>query len=600
VPDPGPAAQEYAARLAARTASAEGWRRRAGRLANVRLALFGIGLAIAVAAAQGTLEWLWLAAPGVGFVAAVFAHRGVREEEVRARRAMAFYERGLARLAHRFGGQGRTGERYADPAHPYAVHLDLFGPSSLFELLSGAQTRGGEDTLARWLLEPAAPDEIRARHAAVRELAPDLDLREDLATHGPEAREGIDPDALAAWGEYPGGLLRSGRRIGALACNAVAATTLACWLWLGAGPLPFLAALAIQAAFARWLAHDVRRATEGIARAAHDLELLGALLARVERERFTCEKLVALRRALDTDGASPSRRVAELRRRLDLLDSRKNQMFAPIAPLLLWTTHCAFAIEGWRRRCGPRLRVWLATLGEIEALGDLATYHYEHPDDPFPELSTGEARFDASGLGHPLIARDRCVRNDVALGPKLNLLLVSGSNMSGKSTLLRSVGVAAVMAQAGAPVCAGRLSLSPLSVGASLRAQDSLVEGASRFYAEITALRRVSELAGGPRALLFLLDELLQGTNSHDRRIGAAGLLRSLVSRGAIGLVTTHDLALAEVAEALGPRAANVHFADELVDGALHFDYRLRPGVVTRSNALELMRAVGLDVAEGD
>jgi DNA mismatch repair ATPase MutS len=188
------------------------------------------------------------------------------------------------------------------------------------------------------------------------------------------------------------------------------------------------------------------------------------------------------------------------------------------------------------------------------------------------------------------------VRNDVRLGPELRLLLVSGSNMSGKTTLLRSVGVAAVMAQAGAPVCAERLAMSPLSVGASLRAQDSLVEGSSRFFAEITALRRAAELAGGPRPLLFLLDELLQGTNSHDRRIGAAGLLRSLLSRGAMGLVTTHDLALAEIARALAPLAANVHFEDELADGALRFDYRLRPGVVTRSNALELMRAVGLQV----
>jgi hypothetical protein len=595
---PAHAAAEYAARLGARTAAANDWARRAGRLANLRLVLFGAGVAMGIAAAQGMLEWLWLAAPGVGFVVAVLAHRGVQAEEARARRAIAFYERGLARLAHRFAGLGRTGERFADAAHPYAPHLDLFGPASLFELLSCAQTRGGEETLARWLLEPAPPDEIRARQQAVRELGPDLDLREDTATLGPEVREGVDPDALAAWGESPQVLSRPGRRIAALACNATSAATLAAWIWLGAGPLPFLGALALQGAFARYLARDVRHATEGIARAAHDLDLLSALLARVERDRFACEKLVALRVALDTDGAPASRRVAELRRLLDLLDSRRNQMFAPIAPLLLWTTHCAFAIESWRRRCGPRLRLWLGSIGEIEALCDLATYHYERPAEPFPDVAPGEARFDARALGHPLIPPTRCIKNDVPLGPTLRLLLVSGSNMSGKSTLLRSVGVAAVMAQAGAPVCAEGLAMSPLSVGASLRAQDSLAEGASRFYAEITALRRAAALADGPRPLLFLLDELLQGTNSHDRRIGAAGLLRSLVSRGAIGLVTTHDLALAEIAAALGPLARNVHFEDELQDGTLRFDYRLRPGVVTHSNALELMRAVGLPVSE--
>ncbi|MGH9661878.1 MAG: MutS-related protein, partial [Bryobacteraceae bacterium] len=233
-------------------------------------------------------------------------------------------------------------------------------------------------------------------------------------------------------------------------------------------------------------------------------------------------------------------------------------------------------------------RRWLDAAGEIEALGSLAGYAYERPADPFPEIVEGGAPvFEAEALGHPLLSGERCVRNDVRLG----FLLVSGSNMSGKSTLLRSVGVATVMAMAGAPVRAGRLRLSPVAVGASIRTVDSLQGGASRFYAEITRLRHIVDLASGPRPVLFLLDELLHGTNSHDRLIGAEGIVRGLLARGGIGLVTTHDLALTHIAE-----GANVHFQDSIENGRMVFDYKLRPGVVTKSNALELMRSVGLDV----
>ncbi|HEX8155478.1 MAG TPA: DNA mismatch repair protein MutS, partial [Thermoanaerobaculia bacterium] len=190
----------------------------------------------------------------------------------------------------------------------------------------------------------------------------------------------------------------------------------------------------------------------------------------------------------------------------------------------------------------------------------------------------------------------RRVTNDIHLGPELRLLVVSGSNMSGKSTMQRSVGVAAVLALAGAPVCASALRISPLLIGASIRINDSLQEGASRFYAEILRIRQVLELAGREVPLLFLLDEILAGTNSHDRRIGAEGVVRGLVAKGAIGLVSTHDLALADIAESLAPRAANVHFEDHLEEGRVAFDYRMRPGVVTKSNALALMRAVGIEV----
>jgi DNA mismatch repair ATPase MutS len=249
------------------------------------------------------------------------------------------------------------------------------------------------------------------------------------------------------------------------------------------------------------------------------------------------------------------------------------------------------------------VREWLRVCGEFEALASLSAYRYEHPADPFPELVDADERppvFDAVRLGHPLIPAVRMVRNDVQLGGPIQLLVVSGSNMSGKSTLLRTVGVNAVLAFAGAPVRATRFRISPLRVGATLRIQDSLQEGRSRFFAEISRIREVADLAAGTTPVLFLLDELLHGTNSHDRAVGAAGVLRALVARGAIGLVTTHDLALTAIADDFSGHAANVHFDDRFESGTIAFDYVMKPGPVTRSNALALMRAVGLEVQDSD
>jgi DNA mismatch repair ATPase MutS len=303
--------------------------------------------------------------------------------------------------------------------------------------------------------------------------------------------------------------------------------------------------------------------------------------------------LIALRSVLERNGVPASRQIERLRKLVALLDARRNQFFAPFALLFLWTTNIAFAIERWRLESGAEIVGWIATIADLEALLSLSSFAFEHPAFTTPDVIDGDALFDGDAVGHPLIPGDRRVANDVCIGGDLRLLIVSGSNMSGKSTLLRAIGVNTILALAGAPVCAARLRVTPMSVGASISLNDSLSEGASRFYAEILRIRDILRM---PPPLLFLLDEVLGGTNSHDRRIGAAAIVRGLVSRGAIGLATTHDLALAQIADDLAPRAANVHFEDHLENGAVMFDYHMRPGVVTKSNALELMRAVGIEV----
>jgi DNA mismatch repair ATPase MutS len=299
---------------------------------------------------------------------------------------------------------------------------------------------------------------------------------------------------------------------------------------------------------------------------------------------------------MTVDGEPPGQPIARLRRWLEVHESKGNVFFAILSFYLVWDLQLAAAVEGWRRRFGGPVGRWLSGLGELEALASLGAYAFENPADAYPELAGTGPLLDARGLAHPLLPAARAVRNDVLLDGERQLLVVTGSNMSGKSTLLRTVGINAVLALAGAPVRAQSLRLSPVAVGASIRVHDSLQDGESRFYTEIKRIRQVLDIASGPVPALFLLDEIFDGTNSAERRIGAEAVVRSLIDRRAIGLVTSHDLALAEIAVSLAPRAANVHFEDHLEGGVIAFDYLLKPGPVQKGNALGLMRAVGLEV----
>jgi len=292
--------------------------------------------------------------------------------------------------------------------------------------------------------------------------------------------------------------------------------------------------------------------------------------------------------------------MAALARIVGFVDARRNEVFRLfIAPLLLWDLHGALALVRWRRRVGGHVRGWLQAIGELEALASLAAFAFEHPGFAWPE-PVGQPMLEARSLGHPLIAADRRVGNDVRLPSGGRAVVVTGSNMSGKSTLLRAIGVNIVLARAGAPVCARGMSFGPMRVATSMRIEDSLSRGVSHFYAELQRLKQIVDWAresgGGP--VLFLLDEILQGTNSRERVAGARGIVRELLSTGALGVVSTHDLGITALAEELSDRVENVHFEEQVSGTTMTFDYVLRPGVVQSSNALRLMRAMGLAISE--
>lgn len=592
--------QHYQARLATRRASVAELKISDQRFGGARLllaALF-IGLLWLGAATDFTPAWALL--PALLFVLTVALHRRVRRRLGEAARAVTFYELGCARMVGTAPGTPATAfpaatgvpsERFADQHHLYATDLDLFGRHSLFQRLCVARTIMGEETLAAWLLAPAELGTVLERQNGVRELRDRFDLREHLAIRGEPAHIELDPQQLLAWARAEGSLPGWLGAIAGMLCVAAAGAGA---LWAVGGPASaLLAVLAMEAALLYRMRDGLKTALSGVEGAHEQIRRVVQLIARIEAEDFTTAPLRQLRSTFRVGALPASALLSRLATIVNFVEARRNPFLTPLLTLSLYSVHTALAADRWRRRHGPAVAAWLGALGELEALLSLAAFSAEHPDFPFPEFLTGAAALQASGLGHPLIAAAHCVRNDIAISGETRILMVSGSNMSGKSTLLRAIGINTVLAMAGAPVCAVRFALTPLQVGASIRVNDSLSEGSSRFYAEITRLRQLFEARRLP--LLFLLDELLQGTNSSDRQVGARGVLHALLERGAIGMVSTHDLALSDAA-GFGAALRNVHLRDELRDGKLYFDFKLHDGVVTHSNGIELMRAIGLEV----
>jgi hypothetical protein len=601
-PSAVPAQQEYRARLERWQQARERWQRSDRQLGNARLAtgLAALGIAF-VSLGPGWIPAWWLLAPVILFVGLAVAHDRVSRSLAAAARGVSYHERALARVENRWIGTGDQGERFRDPKHIYADDLDLFGRGSLFELLSTARTAAGHRFLAEWLLAPGAREAVIARQAAVAELRSRIDLREELALMGEDIRAAVDDRALKNWGERPPISFFPYARILAPALAGLAVAALVLFLTDVTTLRPFFYVVLAELMFMYFARDSLRKLMESVGTPSRELELLGLLLKRLEQEPFTSPALVALRAKLEAGGRPASQQIQRLTRLVHHLDSARNQFLGVLVFPLMWIPQFAMAIEAWRSRCGAQIGPWIAAVGELEALCSLASFAYERSYERsgavFPELLEGTSpSFEAVALAHPLIPPQEAVGNDVTLHGEVRLWIVSGSNMSGKSTLLRAVGLSTVLAWAGAPVMAASMRLSRLHIGASMRANDSLADHRSRFYAEISRLREVVDLAREGLPTLFLLDELLSGTNSHDRRIGAGALVRGLVERGAIGMVTTHDLALADIVTTFTGQAANVHFEDYLEAGEIRFDYHLRQGVVTRSNALALMRAVGLEV----
>jgi hypothetical protein len=592
--DPSPATV-YAERLTQLNQLQAAEKHRERLFGYSKLATAAVTLLAALPLIRNVSVLLYLLAPIAVFVVlAVLQEKLLVSIRYRAR-AILFYERGLARLNGTWAQGGDGGERFLTPSHPYARDLDLFGEASLFEYLSTARTRTGEETLAKWLLRPAPIDEIASRQAAIRDIEPRLSFRERLWSTGETVRAGVHSEMLSAWGERAPVLSTIATR---------AATTILALLWIASlvywatwdWPLPAILITVINFAYSHKLHARSENAVAGIEKASDDLKLLAEILVVLEQEHFSQGKSLDIQAAFKTDGVAPSAAIRRLARITDLIESRHSLFLRPLDLVTFWSAQLVFVAERWQCEFGPAIRAWLHAVGEFEALASLSGFAYEHPEYVMPEFVATGPLFEADVLAHPLLPADKAIANDVKLAANAQVMILSGPNMAGKSTFIRSIGVNAVLAQCGAPVRARRLRLSPLAVAASICILDSLAGGMSRFYAEIHRVKLITDLTREPIPVLFLLDELLSGTNSHDRLVGTQFVLRSLMEKNAIGIVSTHDLALTHIADAPDGRAFNCHFEDRLEDEQLIFDYKLKPGVVQTSNALKLMRAIGLGV----
>ncbi|HYE88131.1 MAG TPA: hypothetical protein VEA16_17330 [Vicinamibacterales bacterium] len=605
---------EYAVRKQAREAAVAERDRRHVHLGNAKVALFLAAVVYSAVALGNDPSEVAYAIGAAAFVALAVWHESVIRSLARARAAVDFYAQGAARIEDRWMTGEPSGDRFRDRDHPYADDLDVFGPASLFQLLSSCRTPMGEDRLAAWLLSPSAVAEIRHRQSKVAALRTSIDLRERIAVVNAGRRRSIDATRLIEWAEALDRL----PAVRPLIVGAGLAFAATLGVYLNGGPgLPAVVVLMINTLLMLWLFKRCHHLVEGLAGAtqAAALELIANVVREIERERFDAPALaeVALRLHGANGAPAASSGLARLARISDWADSRHNTFVRISEFPFLFTLQLGYAADSWRRAHGRQLRDWVDAIGEMEALLSLAGYAYEHPLDPFADIVDDSSPFiDATGITHPLLPSAAAIRNPLALGtapppndrePPANqqyhnaqVLIVSGSNMSGKSTLMRTIGINAVLALAGAPVRAERLRLSPLAIGTCLRHTDSLQEHRSGFYTEALRIRRICDLLDGALPVMFLFDELLSGTNSKDRRIAAEGVVRTMLSRGAIGMVTTHDLSLTEIAALFPGKVRNVHLQDKVENGQMRFDYKLRDGVITHSNALELMRMIGLDV----
>ena len=584
----------------------------ANRVSFARLALFlaavvGIWAGIADASMLVGASGAGLA---VAFFAAVVWHARILARRDRAEARRQVHLRHLARLTGRWT-ELPTSLELLPGTHAYARDIDVVGPGSLVQRMDVTHTTRGEAALAAWLGAPADAATIAARQACVRELAERLDFRETLETaaalapaarkrSGAGAPEKLDPEPFLAFALMPRVFAKRGWLVPllfVLPIITLASVVLAslgivpAFVWMG----PVLVTLLVNFATAR----EVKAALDLVAARRGFGEAFAEMFAALEREPFVAPELLAMRDKAVVAGELPSQHLRVLDRWAGFAELRSQfPVHLALNNVLLWDLQCLLRLERWADRAGSKAGIWFETLGNFEALASLATLAHQDPSACFPEITEPGTPFVAEGLVHPLLSPQKRVANEVQLGGPGTALVVTGSNMAGKSTLLRAVGLNIALALAGGPVTASSLRVPSVRLRASMRADDSLQSGASYFHAELTKLRSVVENADDGPPIFFLLDELLRGTNASARHLGARAIVMHLIARGGCGLVATHDVALAALEAELDGKVTNAHFTDVIRAGEMVFDYRLRPGVVRTSNALRLLRMAGIEVPD--
>ena len=575
------------------------------RIGILRLASFALlaGSVVAFLATGSDLFIPLIPIMGGLFVFLVIRHSALRRRLERIGILIGINRDCLERLGGGWTGFPDRGDDFMDERHPFSPDLDIFGKDSLYQWTACAGTDAGRKSLARRLSTglPGTGD-IRSVQEAILELSPMIDFRQDLQAAGTDI-SGKNPggDRLFAWAEgRPAAVRRPLIRLLCIALPALTALSIA-----GAFALPRitmhfpLALMLLQLGITVLQGRKAHREFS-LAESCHrEIGAYRNLLGIIEKEEFRCPCLRDLRGEIDVPGGkTASGEITRLEGIIDFMNLRFSSLHLFINMITLWDCHCLLALERWRSRSGDRLRGWIGAIGEFESLSSLALIAHDNPGWAMPLLREGEPLFRGSRIGHPLIHRSSRVCNDFALGGSGAIAVITGSNMSGKSTLLRTVGINMALACAGAPVCAGFLECTPLAIFTSMRVRDNLERSISSFYAELIRVGMILRAAKEGTSMIFLIDEIFRGTNSRDRKRGARALMKALSRGRAAGMIATHDLELVSDEGDGGPEIMNFHFREQYRDGELFFDYLLRGGVCRSSDALYLMRSIGLEVED--
>lgn len=598
--------QQHQQERARYAAEVEALERRANGISIVRLVCFAIAaIGIYMGISQPNLvAGLVGVAAAIGLFVAVVWHSRVYASQGRAQVGVEVHERHLLRVQGKWQSLPDNGAELAVPGHAYAHDIDLLGPGSLLQRIDTSQTLGGARMLARWLREAAEPSQIRARQGAVQALADDNTLRWQLEVAGSLGRRGkgkLDPEPFLKFTQLPA-LFAQKKWLKPLVWS-LPVLTLALFLAGRAQLIPgslWLLALIAQIGLLWATRVPVHHALDLVTSRLGLLEAAEACLTLIERSSPKDPHLAAIQQRLNVEGEPPSVHLRRLRRYEGFAQLRtQGPVYLVLNVLTLWDLFCLERLEHFNRHVGPSCADWFDALAEFEALCSLASLHHSDPSTSLPTLEDEAAvGLQAEQLAHPLLPPAERVANDVSMAGPASAVLITGSNMAGKSTLLRAVGLNVALALAGGPVCARSLRLCRVRLRASMRIDDSLQQGASYFRAELNKLRGVVDELEDGAPVLFLLDELLRGTNARARHQGAHAVLEHLLDHGAFGLVATHDVALAAMAEERPNHVRNQHFTDVFEDGEMRFDYQLRDGVVRTSNALRLLRMAGIHVPD--
>jgi hypothetical protein len=572
-------------------------------LSNLRLAAFvGIITGIVLYYLDYHLSGIVLSVCSlIFFVMLIVLHERVQNKKDLAYSLAGLNRQGLERISGKWVDFADNGEEYLNPEHQYSYDLDIFGRSSVFQWINQTFTYLGRSFLQNTLLEPSNDTAIiSARQDAIHELADKLDWRQHFRAEGSMIKNGRNnPESLFAWAENENQIFKRPWPIWGI--RLITSVTMISFILAYFADIRFLYIAGIMLLLQLVIFMiGLRLSSDAygvINRHRDGIVAFRKLLAMIEKEKFRSGYLAGLKsNLLDANGNSASKQIDKLSSIADLMNFRYGQLFYFVIDVLfLFDYHCMFALEKWKKQSGDNLRPWFTVIGRFEEISSLAIIRYDNPDWCFPHFTESKQNLAAVNMGHPLLPADVRVCNNVKIKGSGHVLLITGSNMSGKSTLLRTVGVNLVLAYSGAPVCAADFTCSIMDINTAMRINDNLEKRISSFYAELLRIKTIVQAAEKSSSILFLLDEIFKGTNSRDRHTGASAVIKKLSKTGAVGLVSTHDLELGGLESDKDFDIENYHFAESYANNQIIFDYKLRSGVSKTTNALYLMRMVGID-----